>query len=89
MNGPKRYLFIKKHAHGITKKVLTEQLRELETMGLIQKSDNGEFPRIVIYSFTEYGQTITPLIKQMCDWTNDYADKNGIPIISSGEVENE
>lgn len=83
-----RHLFIKEHTHGTTKKVLTEQLRELEAMGLIQKTDNEEFPRIVIYSFTEYDKTITPLIKKMCDWTNAYADKNGILIISSDEAEN-
>ncbi len=88
MEGPRRYSFIKEHTHGITKKVLTEQLRELETMGLIQKSDNEDFPRVVIYSFTEYGKTITPLITHMCDWTNAYANRNGINIISNGEVEN-
>lgn len=80
IDGPKRYSYIKSHAHGITKKVLTEQLRELETMGLIEKNDNEGYPRVVTYSFSEYGKTLIPLIEKMCDWTDEYAGENGIKI---------
>lgn len=53
---------------GITQKVLTQQLRELERDGLIRRETYPETPPRVEYSLTPYGETIRPITELMCDW---------------------
>jgi len=52
----------------ISKKVLTEQLKELEADGLISKKQFNEFPPRVEYSLTDYGETLRPLLAYMSAW---------------------
>jgi DNA-binding HxlR family transcriptional regulator/CheY-like chemotaxis protein len=52
----------------ISQKVLTQQLRELETEGLITRESYRESPPRVEYFLTPYGQTLTPITELMCDW---------------------
>ena len=52
----------------ISQKVLTQQLRELETEGLIARESYRESPPRVEYSLTPHGQTLTPITELMCEW---------------------
>lgn len=52
----------------ISRKVLTEQLRELEEDGIVRREAFAELPPRVEYSLTEYGQTLLPIIDQLCAW---------------------
>lgn len=56
----------------ISRKVLTEQLRELENDGLILREKYAETPPRVDYSLTEKGQELVPIIDQLAAWS----DKN-------------
>ncbi|MGH8002669.1 MAG: winged helix-turn-helix transcriptional regulator [Brasilonema sp.] len=53
---------------GMTQKVLTQQLRELERDGLIHRETYRQTPPRVEYSLTPYGETIRPITELMCDW---------------------
>lgn len=53
---------------GITQKVLTTQLRELEADGLIHRQVYREKPPRVEYSLTLQGETLNPITELMCDW---------------------
>ncbi len=53
---------------GITQKMLTQQLREMETDGLIKRKVYAEVPPRVEYSVTDYGKTLQPILKSMNDW---------------------
>lgn len=53
---------------GISQKVLTEQLRELENDGLIARIDYQEIPLRVEYRLTEFGWSLEPIISAMCNW---------------------
>ena len=64
---------------GITQKVLTEQLKQLEKDGLVSREVFNEIPPKVEYSLTELGQSFVPVLKTMCDWGNRYAEMNGHP----------
>jgi DNA-binding HxlR family transcriptional regulator len=55
--GTMRYGELKKALGGITPKMLTNQLRELEEEGLISREVYREVPPKVEYSITEYGMT--------------------------------
>jgi len=53
---------------GISKKMLTKQLRELESDGLINRKVYAEVPPRVEYSITKKGKSIKPIIIAMREW---------------------
>lgn len=53
----------------ISKKVLTEQLRELEEDGLIIRERFAETPPRVEYSLSEIGEALLPILRQLSEWT--------------------
>ena len=60
---PKRYSQIKKQVKGITPKVLSYRLKELEREGLIEKRvDAGSVPIKTFYSLTESGKDLIKII---------------------------
>lgn len=64
----KRFGELKQLIPGITQKVLTQQLRELEADGLIRRQVYREVPPRVEYSLTSYGESVRPITDLMCDW---------------------
>lgn len=59
---------------GITQKVLTDQLKQLEKDGLIRRELFPEVPPRVEYSLTPLGETFVPVLNTMCEWGYLYAD---------------
>lgn len=53
---------------GISSKVLTEQLRQLEEDKLIERTVYAEVPPRVEYTLSAEGQTFLPVLQLMCDW---------------------
>jgi DNA-binding HxlR family transcriptional regulator len=51
-----------------SRKVATDQLRELESEGIISRTAFGNRWERVEYSLTEYGRTLLPVLKLMADW---------------------
>ena len=56
----------------ITRKVLTEQLKELEDDGLIMREAFGEVPPRVEYSLTEKGLELLPILNTIIVWNDKY-----------------
>jgi DNA-binding HxlR family transcriptional regulator len=52
----------------ISRKVLTEQLKELEEDGIVRREAFAELPPRVEYSLTAYGQALLPIIDQLSAW---------------------
>lgn len=48
--------------------MLTQQLRELEEAGIIHRKVYPVVPPKTEYSLTEYGRTLAPVMKAMCEW---------------------
>ena len=57
----------------ISRKVLSEQLKELEADGLINRQQFKEIPPRVEYSLTELGQSLKPILKDMATWGQENA----------------
>ena len=53
---------------GVSEKVLTAQLRELEADGLVLRTSAHTFPPRVDYRLSSAGDTLIPIMEQMCDW---------------------
>jgi DNA-binding HxlR family transcriptional regulator len=58
----------KKNIPGITKKMLTSQLRELEHHNIVNRKIYAEIPPKVEYSMTEYGKGLIPILELMNKW---------------------
>jgi DNA-binding HxlR family transcriptional regulator len=52
----------------ISHKVLTEQLRELEADGLVERLQTGPVPAPVQYRLSDYGRTVLPLVENARTW---------------------
>lgn len=63
-----RFGEVKKQITGITQKMLTQQLRELETDGIVSRQVFPEVPPRVEYTITPYGRTLEPILQSMCNW---------------------
>lgn len=64
----------------VTPKMLTQQLRDLEKDGLIERKVYPVVPPKVEYSLSEFGKSLIPILDVMCNWGNEYIEKNNIVI---------
>lgn len=67
-----RFSELKKAITKATPKMLTQQLRELETQNLIHREVYPVIPPKVEYSLTELGQSLMPVLMSMRDWGANY-----------------
>lgn len=67
-----RFSELQRGIDGITQKMLTEQLRELERDGLISRKVYPQVPPKVEYSITPNGQTLIPVLETMHNWGQNH-----------------
>jgi len=63
-----RFNELKRVMPGITQRMLTKQLRELEADNLIIRKVYAEVPPKVEYSMTAYGKTLEPVLSALQNW---------------------
>ena len=63
-----RFSELQRNLPGITQKMLTKQLRELEEEDIIKRVVYPQVPPKVEYSITEYGKTLEPILADMHEW---------------------
>lgn len=66
--GTKRFGELKKSIGGISQKVLTAQLRQMESSGLLVRTVYPEVPPRVEYTLTELGYSLEPVLEAMRNW---------------------
>lgn len=66
--GVNRFGEMQRGIDGISKQMLTKQLRELEKDNILHREIFAEIPPRVEYTITEHGHTLFPIIQQMRDW---------------------
>ncbi len=67
-DGPKRTSELRRSIPEITERMLIRHLHELVEAGIICRDDKKTIPPCVYYSISPYGQTMVPLLEQMCVW---------------------
>jgi len=70
--GTKRFNELRRLMPDITQRMLTRQLRELESDQIILRQVFAEVPPRVEYSLTEFGETLTPVLLALQQWGNTY-----------------
>lgn len=67
-NGPLGFNALKEAVDGISSKVLSDSLEDLEEKRLVDRTIVSEKPFRVEYSLTEHGRSLEPTIRAMRDW---------------------
>lgn len=75
IKGKKRTGELKRLMPGITQKMLTQQLRELEEDGIILREVYNQVPPKVEYSLTEYGWSLKGILDALCAWGEHHIEK--------------
>lgn len=75
--GKKRFGELKKSIGSVSQKVLTAQLRDMESNGLVTRTVYPEVPPRVEYALTELGQSLKPILDAMWNWGEEYKSKIG------------
>ena len=75
MDGTKRFGELKKGINGVSQKVLTSNLRTMETNGLVSRKVYAEVPPKVEYTLTETGYSLKPVLDVMTVWGEEYKER--------------
>jgi len=94
--GEKRFTEIAKEVQGITDKMLSKELRDLELNGLVMRNIEDSYPVKVTYALTPHSKTLRPVIDSLKNWgimhkeklTQECRDyKNGVKKTGKGKKE--
>lgn len=72
---PLHYMELQRLIPNATPKMLSQQLRDLEKCGMILREVIPEKPPRTIYSLTNFGKSIIPVLDSMCDWGTGYLNR--------------
>jgi DNA-binding HxlR family transcriptional regulator len=76
---------------GCSQKVLTQQLKELEHDGIVQRQVYAEVPPRVEYSLSEYGRTLQPVLDALYAWGREHylrGQASATPEVTQGQLTN-
>ncbi len=71
-DGVKRFGELQRQVKGISQKMLTQELRDLEETGLVSRKVYPVVPPKVEYSLTETGWSLKPVLEQLSAWGTEY-----------------
>jgi DNA-binding HxlR family transcriptional regulator len=86
LDGTKRFSELSRLMPGVTQRMLTRQLRELEADRVVDRKVYPEVPPKVEYSLTEFGRTLDPVLRTLQGWGVKYLEQ--IAQIRSDRPEN-
>ncbi|WP_395778515.1 winged helix-turn-helix transcriptional regulator [Aquidulcibacter sp.] len=67
-DGPARNGFLMRKVEGISQKMLTQTLRDLETTGVVWRNDHGTVPPHVSYELTPLGKSLRQEVRSLVSW---------------------
>ena len=73
LDGTLRFNELKRRVGKMTQRMLTKQLRELESYGLVHREVYAQVPPKVEYSLTQTGRTLEPIILALKHWGEEHA----------------
>jgi DNA-binding HxlR family transcriptional regulator len=68
LDGPMRTSELQRNIPGITERMLIRHLKELVADGVLERTQERGASRRVIYSISEYGMTMVPVLEEICRW---------------------
>jgi len=77
-NGPMGFSALKKSVEGISSKMLSESLDNLEAAEVVERNVESERPVRVTYSLTDRGHELEPVITGMVEWGSKNVDRTTV-----------
>ncbi|RYF96931.1 MAG: transcriptional regulator [Chitinophagaceae bacterium] len=74
-DGPARFNDLQRRITGISARVLSNELKEMEMNGFVARTVFADGPVIVEYSLTPYSETVKPIITALSDWGIKHREK--------------
>lgn len=71
---PRHFAALRQLMPSISQKVLTQQLRELVSDEIVLRKPKGVVPAPVVYSLTDYGRSLLPLVENVRLWGRAHLD---------------
>lgn len=87
-DGKRRYNYLHRSIAGISQRILTLHLRELEAYGLIERKVYAEVPPRVEYSLTSLGESLIPVLENLADWEDFYRNSSANESLHSYTIAN-
>ena len=78
---PLHYMELKRLITKATTKMLSHKIRDLEYWGMVDREDIPEKPPRTLYSLTDFGKSVIPVLNSMCNWGATFLD--GLDMVSS------
>jgi DNA-binding HxlR family transcriptional regulator len=75
LHGDKRFKQISKEISGITDKMLSKELKDLEMNQLISRTVHNAYPPVVEYSITEHGLSLQNVLLELQKWGSEHRKK--------------
>ena len=76
---PRHFAALRQLMPSISQKVLSEQLRELIADEIVRREPTGPIPAPVIYSLTDYGRSLGPVVETVRQWGRGHIERLGEP----------
>jgi DNA-binding HxlR family transcriptional regulator len=73
--GPRRFGELRRLVTGISEKMLAQQLREMESDGIVARKDFREIPPRVEYSLTGFGVSLSEALRPLGDWGREHMSR--------------
>jgi len=72
---PRHFSALRQLMPSISQKVLSEQLRELIADGIVARRETGPVPAPVLYSLTDYGRSLMPIVEAVRAWGRGHIER--------------
>ena len=83
--GPRRYNTLLTEIDGISARILTKALRDLEAKGLVSRTVEEGAPPAVVYALTPLGDSLKPVVAALSNWGRSYLTARGIACTEPAE----
>lgn len=74
VDGTARFSELRRAIPGVSQRMLTKQLRDLQAAGLIHREQFATIPPRVEYSVTDLGRTLEPIYLHVCQWAGEHPE---------------
>jgi DNA-binding HxlR family transcriptional regulator len=72
IDGPLRFSEITQLVDGLSDRLLSERLKELEGEGIVDRHETGDSPVRVEYALTDKGRALEPALRALKSWSHEY-----------------
>ncbi|QYR20693.1 winged helix-turn-helix transcriptional regulator [Paenibacillus sp. sptzw28] len=74
LSGPQRFCAMESALSGISGRILSERLKELEQAGIVNREVYPETPVRIEYSLTEKGRALQPIFNEIGNWSDKWVE---------------